>query len=1213
MRRKLRLRAAGTRWLRAALPAAFLGLMLASGAVLASGANSQREINAAGGTQADGSDGLHLWWGSNSQFQVVLGNKGQVYSPGGRPTAGALFNSVYLRVDRGHDNTNRIYHNSNTNSNVGGYAAFTQVSQSAVSGSGTALSPWQVTTVLRPSNSADSAITVTIVDRYVYPQSWFTRRVTLSGMPTSGAAIKFYQNIDTYLDGGDQGPGFTRTSPWNLSSTPDVVGVQKDAQIEALWHEPSSGTPLWDRYFSGTYLYPGRLICNGTTGTSGCTTGTGNLNNAIDTNSSTDNGIAAQWNVPAGASSHTVEYRVTFAMGAVDLTKAFAPATINAGEVSTLSFTLTNRTFNSVASINLTDTLPAGVVVAPTPNVRTSCPSGAAMTTVIPPGMSVSAAVGAGSIQVSGASIVGAPSGGQISCRISVDVTSSVVGQHTNDSSNISGTNNLVNLVGNEVLTVVQPQLTASKSVGGTLLAGQTGAAADGHYLIGLANTGTGPTTAAIDISDTLPAGFSAVAVSSPDGSVSCGGLPATGTLNCSFTPAAPIAAGANASIRVNVAIDASATGDVTNVVAIAGGGDPDPLPTCPAAGNPQCAQVTSTLDTSADVSITKSNGASTYVPGASTVYTVVVANAGPSAASNVQVQDTAPAGTTLTGWTCTGVACPVASGSGNLNHTLPVLAAGASVSYALTVQIDSDTSGSITNTATATSTTPDPNAANNSASDTDTAAPSADVAISKSLASPNPAVPGQTLTWTLTATNNGPSDAPMTTADAVPATVTGLSVGGADGGACSVAGQNVDCDFGTVPSGQSRSYTISGTLAAGATGSLANTATVSTTATDPTPGNNSATSTTPVQATADIAVNKILTTAGPYVIGQTVAFDIVVSNVGPSEATGVQVTDTPSNLTLTSVSGACTALPCTIASIASGGSVTITVQGTIDAEGAFGNSATATPTETDPDGGNNTGTDGDDTTPTADIAVSKTLTTAGPYVIGQTVAFDIVVSNVGPSEATGVQVTDTPSNLTLTSVSGACTALPCTIASIASGSSTTITVQGTIDAEGAFGNSATATPTETDPDGSNNTGTDGDDTTPTADVSVSKTLTTAGPYVIGQTVAFDIVVSNAGPSEATGVQVSDTPSNLTLTSVSGACTALPCTIASIASGGTATITVHGTIDAEGAFGNSATATPTETDPDGGNNTGTDGDDTTPTADIAVSKTLTTAGPYVIG
>lgn len=666
-----------------------------TGVALASGATSQRIVNPTGGVLTDASDGLRWWLGSNSQFQVRLANQQQVYSPTATPMSGAIFNSIYLRVDRGSNLTTRVYHNSNNSSGITGTLAFVQVSQTAISGSGTASSPWQVTTVLRPSAAADSGITVTIVDSYIRPQSWLTRRVTLSGMPASGAAIKFYQNIDSYLQGGDNGAGFSRTSPWNTTGTPDIVGVIKGTQFEALWYEPSSGTPHWDRYFSGYYENPARQICRGNNNPGSCTTGTGNLTNVIDANPATDNGFAAQWNVPAGASTFTAEYRITFAMGAVDLNKAFAPETINAGGVSTLTFSLTNRTVNSVASINFTDTLPADVDVAPVPNIRTSCPAGGPLGTTLPPGMTVTAAAGSGTIQVAGASVNGAPTGGELTCQIAVDVTSNVVGEHHNTTSSISGTNNLVNLVGDEVLTVVQPQLTAAKTVNGTLVAGQDGDAADGHYLITLTNSGSGPTTGPITLADTLPAGFQAVAASSAQGTVACGTLPAGGTLNCTFTPTSPIAVGASATVRINVAIASGTTGAATNTVAVAGGGDPDPLPTCPAAGNPQCAQTTQTPARNADLQITKTNNVDTLQQGAQTAYQIVVTNPGPSDANGAVLRDPAAPGLTCTAVSCdsatNGAVCPAVSigalqGAGVTIGTLP---ATGTLTFTVTCTVD--------------------------------------------------------------------------------------------------------------------------------------------------------------------------------------------------------------------------------------------------------------------------------------------------------------------------------------------------------------------------------------------------------------------------------------------------------------------------------------------------------------------------------------------
>ena len=180
--------------------------LVLSGGAYAANATSQQVANPTGGVLANGSDGLRVTWGSNSQFQVRLSNADQVYNANATPTAGTLYNGVYLRVDRGTNPSTRVYTNAN-NAAGNPFTLFNQVSQSGLSGTGTAASPYEVTTVLQPSVAADSAIRVTIVDRYITPQAWFTRRVSLSGMPATGATIKFYQNVDTYLQGGDKYKG----------------------------------------------------------------------------------------------------------------------------------------------------------------------------------------------------------------------------------------------------------------------------------------------------------------------------------------------------------------------------------------------------------------------------------------------------------------------------------------------------------------------------------------------------------------------------------------------------------------------------------------------------------------------------------------------------------------------------------------------------------------------------------------------------------------------------------------------------------------------------------------------------------------------------------------------------------------------------------------------------------------------------------------------
>ncbi len=181
-------------------------------------------------------------------------------------------------------------------------------------------------------------------------------------------------------------------------------------------------------------------------------------------------------------------------------------------------------------------------------------------------------------------------------------------------------------------------------------------------------------------------------------------------------------------------------------------------------------------------------------------------------------------------------------------------------------------------------------------------------------------------------------------------------------------------------------------------------------------------------------------------------------------------------------------------------------VTATITAAGVFTNSATATPIEFDPNLVDNSGAAGNGgvALASADVSLVKTLVTAGPFNTGQSISYTLVVANAGPSTATSIQVTDTPTNLSITTVSGSgCSALPCTIASLASGANTTINVTATITAGGAFDNSATATAAEFDPNTTNNTDNTGNGGSAALAPAGGPTLSTLGLIIMGLLLAM--------------------------------------------------------------------------------------------------------------
>jgi uncharacterized repeat protein (TIGR01451 family) len=150
-----------------------------------------------------------------------------------------------------------------------------------------------------------------------------------------------------------------------------------------------------------------------------------------------------------------------------------------------------------------------------------------------------------------------------------------------------------------------------------------------------------------------------------------------------------------------------------------------------------------------------------------------------------------------------------------------------------------------------------DPTPGNNTATDTDTVTPVADLAITKTDGHAA-AVAGQPITYTIVASNAGPSTVfAATVTDTVPAGLVGATwtCTGMGGGTCTPGAAGDINDTANLPAGASVTYNLSGTVSGAATGNLSNTATVSTSGgvMDPNPGNNSATDVDPiVTLTAD-------------------------------------------------------------------------------------------------------------------------------------------------------------------------------------------------------------------------------------------------------------------------------------------------------------------------------------------------------------------------
>ena len=363
------------------------------------------------------------------------------------------------------------------------------------------------------------------------------------------------------------------------------------------------------------------------------------------------------------------------------------------------------------------------------------------------------------------------------------------------------------------------------------------------------------------------------------------------------------------------------------------------------------------------------------------------------------------------------------------------------SAAFTLIVHVDPAVAAGtvLSNTASATAATGDPDTGDRSATATTTVGSLANISLTKG-AAPSPVVAGTDLTYTLTASNEGPSNAASAqVSDPLPAGTTFVSLVAPAGWSCATpavgSGGTVTCTTASFGVG-SALFTIvvhvDPALAPPAL--LANTATLASTSSDPEPGDNVASTSTPVASVADLAVAKSAAPS-PVAPGDALTYTLTLSHAGPSTAQAVTLSDPlPAGTTFVSLA-APAGWGCATPAVGSGGTVTcslasmpagsalFTLVVTVDA-GAVGtdlvNTATAATTSTDNDPADNSATA---TTPVRSPAlVTATKSVSGAFLPGSLVTYTVVLANAGPEDQLdnpGDEFTDVlPAELALTAAS---------------------------------------------------------------------------------------------------------------------------------------------------------------------------------------------------
>jgi uncharacterized repeat protein (TIGR01451 family)/LPXTG-motif cell wall-anchored protein len=644
-------------------------------------------------------------------------------------------------------------------------------------------------------------------------------------------------------------------------------------------------------------------------------------------------------------------------------------------------------------------------------------------------------------------------------------------------------------------------------------------------WTVNITNNGPNPAEGVV-VSDALPAG--AVLTSVTPGAPTCTG---TTTVSCSL---GTVSVGTTTITIVGAVDQAASPGSVIVNSATVKSTTADPVP-----GN-ESATSTTPIVASADLAIAKTVNVTPIVPGGAATYTVTVTNPGPSQARNVIVSDVIPAGFTPTSITSPAATCVLATAI----CTTATLNAGQSIVVTIVGTTSAAATTAFVNTAKVSSDTTDPTAANNTVTLTTSIAPSADVSVVKTTLT-TPVVAGKVVRYQLRVVNAGPSTAAaVKVSDPLPAGTTFINAS-TPIGTCAVAAGTLSCDFGSLPPTSTVDVLVDVQVAPGTTGTLANTATVSTTTPDPVVANNSSTVSNPIVIQSDLRIAKVID-SNPVLVGNTATWTITVTNDGPSATSApFSIADTiPLQFATATVLSTTGPMSCSVAagnalscastgSLAVGSSAIVRLSALAATAGATQNTATVTSTQ-DPNAANNSAVAESQLNAEADLTIDKAWTTV-TGIAGATAKFTITVLNNGPSTANAVAITDAlPAGLTVASIVAPTTACAATTAGATTVSCTGITLVSTASyaitvtvniapgqSAGPLLNTASTSSTTADRNPNNNTDVAELQVLRSTTISLTKAAGAAS-QIAGNNVTYTLVFNNTGPSTAEAAVIGD-------------------------------------------------------------------------------------------
>lgn len=264
-------------------------------------------------------------------------------------------------------NDNTLYapnfanHDFTATGNLRSYTAYTPVSQTPVTGSGTAADPFKVVTVV---SAGTSGLVLTETDSYVVGQESYRTDVQVQNTSTVTRTGVFYRAGDCYLQGSDFGYGYADSSSRTVACTTNANN-SPPARIEE-WVPITGGASYYEDFYGSVWAVIGSHRP---------------FNNSCACNIFQDNGAGLSFNISISAEqSITISHLTTFSpTGNLTLvtTKTADVGTVSSGTTDGYTITVSNPNSSNVTLSSIDDTLPSGFSYVPgsTSGVTTSDPS----------------------------------------------------------------------------------------------------------------------------------------------------------------------------------------------------------------------------------------------------------------------------------------------------------------------------------------------------------------------------------------------------------------------------------------------------------------------------------------------------------------------------------------------------------------------------------------------------------------------------------------------------------------------------------------------------------------------------------------------------------------------------------------------------------------------------------------------------------------------